>query len=167
MCAVLAGARPRARCGACVTPASGGRWSGHAAPPPVRPPHSPPVNDFDLLDDHVRALGTRLRPALSAPASRNRAPDARLLLARAALGDHGTLEELLAAARAGDRRRVRRLRRKGQPLMVTAVAQAIALQDLRPEDTTDALALYDLIRRAFGPRALSPANQALHAQLAL
>nr|WP_296068210.1 glycosyltransferase [uncultured Actinoplanes sp.] len=120
-----------------------------------------------LLDDHVRALGTRLRPALTATASRNRAPDARLLLARAALGDHATLEELLTAARAGDKRWLRRLRRKLEPLTVTSIAQAIALQDLQPEDTTDALALYELVRRAFGARALSPANQALHAQLAL
>lgn len=120
-----------------------------------------------LLDDHVAALGARLRLALTATASRNRSPDARQLLARAALGDHATLDQLLAAARAGDRRWLRRLRRKVEPALVTAVAQAIALQELRPEDRGDALALYELIRRAFGRRALTPANRALHVQLAL
>ncbi|NMO52575.1 glycosyltransferase family 2 protein [Actinoplanes sp. TBRC 11911] len=120
-----------------------------------------------LLDDHVRALGARVRLALTATASRNRSPDARRMLARAALGDHATLDELLAAARAGDRSWLRRLRRKVDPAMVAAVAQAIALQELRSEERADALALYELIRRAFGGRALTPANRTLHVQLAL
>jgi hypothetical protein len=118
-----------------------------------------------LLDDHVRALGPRVRLALTATASRNRAPDARQLLARAALGDHATLDELLAAARAGDKRWLRRL--GVDPAMVAAVAQAIALQELLPEERDDALALYELVRRTFGGRALTPANRTLHIQLAL
>ena len=121
----------------------------------------------DLLDDHIRAIGPRLRLALTATASRNRSLDARLLLARAALGDHGTLEELLAAARTGDRRWLRRIRRQVQPGLVAAVAHSIALQEQLPTDRADALALFELTRRVLGARALSPANQALHAQLAL
>jgi hypothetical protein len=119
-----------------------------------------------LLDDHIRAIGPGLRLALTATASRNRSLDARRLLARAALGDAGTLEELLAAARDGDRRWLRRRRRRTDPGVLAAVAQTIALQEQLPEDRDDALALYALIRRALGGRALTPANQALHAQLA-
>jgi hypothetical protein len=100
--------------------------------------------------------------ALTATASRTRSCDARLLLARGALGDAGTLGELLAAARAGDRRWLRRIRRAVDPGMLTALAQTMALQ----EETEDALALYDLVRAALGPRALSPGGQVLHAQLA-
>ncbi|GIM95153.1 glycosyltransferase [Paractinoplanes toevensis] len=120
-----------------------------------------------LLDDHIRAIGPRLRLALTATASRNRTVDSRLLMARAALGDSGTLDDLLAAARRGDKRWLRRRRRKADPGLVAAVAQIIALQELLPGDREDALALYDLVRRAYGARSLSPANQALHAQLAL
>jgi hypothetical protein len=119
-----------------------------------------------LLDDHLRAIGPSLRLALTATASRNRSLDARRLLARAALGDAGTLDELLAAARAGDRRWLRRIRRRVDAGLLTAVAQTIALQEQCPADRDDALAVYELIRRALGPRAMTPANQALHAQLA-
>jgi hypothetical protein len=120
-----------------------------------------------LLDDHIRAIGPGLRLALTATASRNRSLDARRLLARAALGDGGTLDELLAAARGGDRRWLRRIRRRVDSGLLAAVAQTVALQEQLPEDRDDALALYELIRRALGGRALTPANQALHAQLAL
>jgi hypothetical protein len=124
-----------------------------------------------LLDDHLRAIGSGLRLALTATASRNRSLDARRLLARAALGraglgDAGTLDELLTAARSGDRRWLRRIRRRADSGLLTAVAQTIALQDQLPTDRDDALALYELIRRALGARAVTPANQALHAQLA-
>jgi O-antigen biosynthesis protein len=118
-----------------------------------------------LLDDHIRAIGPGLRLALTATASRNRSLDARRLLARAALGDAGTLEELLTAARDGDRRWLRRIRRRTDSGLLAAVAQTIALQEQLPEDRDDALAVYELIRRALGGRALTPANQALHAQL--
>ncbi|HEY0530640.1 MAG TPA: glycosyltransferase family A protein [Actinoplanes sp.] len=118
-----------------------------------------------LLDDHIRAIGSGLRLALTATASRNRSLDARRLLARGALGDAGTLDELLAAARTGDRRWLRRIRRRTDSGLLAAVAQTIALQDQLAEDREDALALYELIRRALGARALTPANQALHAQL--
>ncbi|MCY1140321.1 glycosyltransferase family 2 protein [Actinoplanes sp. Pm04-4] len=122
-------------------------------------PHQP----SGLLDDHVTAAGSRLRLALTATAARNRSIDARALLARAALGEHGTLEELLAAARAGDRRWLRRRRRRIDPGLVAALAHTLGLQ----EEHEDALALFELTRRACGARALSPANQALHAQVAL
>lgn len=120
-----------------------------------------------LLDDHIAAAGPRFRLAMTATASRNRSLDARLLLARAALGEHGTLDRLLEATRAGDRRWLRRLRRRIDPGLVAALAHSLALQELLPTDRDDALALFELTRRACGARALSPANQALHAQLAL
>ncbi|MGX6604147.1 glycosyltransferase [Micromonosporaceae bacterium Da 78-11] len=128
----------------------------------MRDPHPP-----GLLDDHIKAIGPRLRLALTATASRNRSLDARLLLARAALGDAGTLDGLIEAARAGDRRWLRRIRRKVQAPLVAALAQTLALQEQLPEDRTDALAIYELIRRAIGPDAVTPANQGLHVQLAL
>ncbi|WP_127497307.1 glycosyltransferase family A protein [Actinoplanes solisilvae] len=120
-----------------------------------------------LLDDHITAAGSRFRLAMTATASRNRSLDARVLLARAALGEHGTLDRLLEAARAGDRRWLRRLRRGIDPGLVAALAHSLALQELLPTDRDDALALFELTRRVCGARALSPANQALHAQLAL
>ncbi|MET0425802.1 MAG: glycosyltransferase family A protein [Actinoplanes sp.] len=120
-----------------------------------------------LLDDHIRAIGPRLRAALTVTASRNRSLGARSLLARAALGDHGTLDELLAAARAGDRRWLKRIRRRVRPAMLAAVAQAIALQELRPTDRGDALALFELVRRVYGSRVVPSSHQTLHTQLAL
>jgi len=120
-----------------------------------------------LLDDHITALGPGLRLALTATVTRTRSRDGRLLLARAALGDAMTLDELLAAARAGDRRRLRKVRRKVTVPLLASVAQTLAQQELDPADRADALALYELIRRAVGARALNAANQALHVQLAL
>jgi hypothetical protein len=120
-----------------------------------------------LLDDHIHAIGQGLRLALTASVTRNRSRDGRLLLARAALGDAITLDELLAAARIGDRRRLRKVRRKVTRPLLASIAQAYAQQELVPEDRADALALYELIRRAVGGRALNPANQALHVALAL
>jgi hypothetical protein len=120
-----------------------------------------------LLDDHIRAIGPRLRLALTATVTRNRSLAARQLQARAALGDAGTLDELLTAARAGDRRWLRKIRRRVNPPLLAAVAQTLAQQELLPTDRADALAVYELIRRAVGGRALNPANQALHVQLAL
>ena len=120
-----------------------------------------------LLDDHIRAIGPRLRLALTATVTRNRSLTARQLQARAALGDAGTLDQLLTAARAGDRRWLRRIRRRVNLPLLAAVAQTLAQQELLPTDRADALAVYELIRRAAGGRALNPANQALHVQLAL
>ena len=136
----------------------------------MREPHPHRTTDDpadDLLDDHITAIGPRLRLALTATASRNRSLDARQLLARAALGDHGTLDGLLEAARRGDHRWLRRIRRRVRAELVAAIAQTIALQEQLPGDRDDALALFELVRRALGPRALPPASQALHAQLAL
>jgi glycosyltransferase involved in cell wall biosynthesis len=120
-----------------------------------------------LLDDHIRAIGPRLRLALTATASRNRSLDARFLLARAALGDAGTLDDLIVAARSGDRRWLRRIRRQVQPPMIAALAQTIALQEQLPEDRADAPAIFELVRRALGPASVPAAHQGLHAQLAL
>ncbi|GID25742.1 glycosyltransferase family A protein [Paractinoplanes brasiliensis] len=115
----------------------------------------------------MTAGGSRLRLALTATAVRNRSLEARELMARAALGEHGTLDQLLHAARTGDRRWLRRIRRKVDPGLVAAVAHILGLQELLPTDRDDASALFELVRRACGARALSPANQTLHVQLAL
>ena len=120
-----------------------------------------------LLDDYVTAIGSPLRTALAATAIRNRSLAARNLLARAALGTAGTLPDLLTAARTRDRRWLWRMRSRIDAGVLCALAQTIALQDLEPNDRTDALAVYELIRSALGPAALTPANQGLHAQLAL
>ncbi|HEY7271293.1 MAG TPA: glycosyltransferase [Actinoplanes sp.] len=127
----------------------------------------PNVASEALLDDYVTAIGSPLRTALAATAIRNRSVAARHLLARAALGTAGTLADLLTAARAGDRRWLSRIRSRVDAGVLCALAQTIALQDLEPDDRTDALAIYDLVRSTFGPEALTPANQGLHAQLAL
>ena len=121
----------------------------------------------DLLDDYVRGIGPTLRTALPATAIRHRSLDARLFMAHAALGRSGTLEQLLAAAHTGDRRWLRRAKRHRQAGLLAGLAQIMALQDMLPTDRRDALALYELIRTTYGAEALSPANQALHAQLTL
>lgn len=120
-----------------------------------------------LLDDHAAVIGDALPTALAATAIRNRSLEARRLLARAALDDAGTLDDLLAAARAGNRRWLARNRGRVDTGALAALAQTIALQDIEPADRSDALAVYELMRTALGPRSLTPANQGLHAQLAL
>ncbi len=120
-----------------------------------------------VLDDYLSAMGPARRNALAATAVRNRSLEARALLARAALGSAGTLDDLLTAARAGRRRWLARHRRRIDPAVLAALAQTLALQDMLPDDRRDALAVYELIRGALGASALTPANQGLHAQLAL
>src|SRR5688572_2237350 len=116
-----------------------------------------------LLDDHVTLAGAGADLSLPHTAMRNRSVAARRVLARAA---GGTLEELLEAARAGDVRWLRRIRRRVDRGLLAGLAQTIALQDELPTDRDDALALYGLIRAALGARALPGPHQALHTQLA-
>ncbi|WP_430783951.1 glycosyltransferase [Actinoplanes sp. G11-F43] len=112
-----------------------------------------------LLDDHVTLAGAGAAVSLPNTAMRNRSVAARRVLARAAgIG----LDEVLAAARRGD---TRRIRRPVDPELLAGLAQTIALQDELPEDRADALALYALIRTGRGAAALPPAHQALHVQL--
>ncbi|WP_045741411.1 glycosyltransferase family 2 protein [Actinoplanes rectilineatus] len=119
-----------------------------------------------LLDDHVTLAGAGAELSLPNAAMRNRSVAARQVLARAGVGAGVTLDELLTAARDGDARRLRRLRRRARPDLLAGLAQTIALQEELPTDRGDALALYELIRTALGAAALPPAHQALHAQLA-
>ncbi|MEU4561373.1 glycosyltransferase family A protein [Actinoplanes sp. NPDC023936] len=119
-----------------------------------------------LLDDHVTLAGAGAELSLPHTAMRNRSVAARRVLARAATGAGSTLEELIEAARSGDTRRLRRIRRKVDPALLAGLAQTIALQDELPGDREDALALYALIRTGLGARSVPPAHQALHAQLA-
>ena len=120
----------------------------------------------DLLDDYITVVGPMLRTSLSATAIRNRSVAVRALIARAGLGERGTLDDLLLAARAGDRRWLARLRRTADPGVLASLAQTMALQDLLPTDRRDALALFELLRKAFGPNSLTPAYMGLHCQLA-
>jgi glycosyltransferase involved in cell wall biosynthesis len=118
-----------------------------------------------LLDDHVTLAGPGVEISLPLAAMRNRSVAARRLLARAACGAGITLEELLTAARTGDVRRLRRIRRRVDPALLAGLAQTVALQDDLPTDRDDALALYSLIRAALGTRAMPAAHQTLHTQL--
>ena len=120
-----------------------------------------------LLDDYLRIARHHVRTAVPPTAIRIRSLDARELLDRSGLGETAPYADLLAAARAGDTRWLRRLRRDIKPSVLAGLAQTLAQQDLLPEDRTDALALYDLIRTALGADALPSAHQGLHAQLAL
>ncbi|MEU4687829.1 glycosyltransferase family 2 protein [Actinoplanes sp. NPDC023714] len=118
-----------------------------------------------LLDDHVTLAGAGAELSLPHTAMRNRSVAARSVLWRAARAS-GTLEELLEAARSGDTRPLRGFRRRADPALLAGLAQTIALQDELPGDREDALALYALIRTGLGARAVPPAHQALHTQLA-
>jgi glycosyltransferase involved in cell wall biosynthesis len=120
----------------------------------------------ELLDDYITVVGPMLRTSLSATAIRNRSTAVRALIVRAALGDAGGLDEVLEAARAGDHRWLSRVRRRSDPGVLASLAQALALQDLRPGDRRDSLAVFELLRRAFGPGATTPAYRGLHCQLA-
>ncbi|GAB1642610.1 glycosyltransferase [Krasilnikovia sp. MM14-A1259] len=127
----------------------------------------PASHPTTLLDDHIAVIGTAVRSALPVTAIRNRSQDARLLLARAALGDSGTLAHLLTAARAGDRDWLTGLKHAVDPGAVAALAQLLAFQNLQPDDRRDALGLLDLVHAVYGPTTLSTVHQGLHAQLVL
>jgi glycosyltransferase involved in cell wall biosynthesis len=121
-----------------------------------------------LLDDYLRVARYHVRLAVPPTAIRVRSVEARLLLARSGLGESGaSYADLIAAARDGDVRWLKRRRRDLKPGVLAGLAQTLAQQDMLPEDRTDALALYDLIRLALGPGALPAAHQGLHVQLAL
>ncbi|GGK89618.1 glycosyltransferase family A protein [Mangrovihabitans endophyticus] len=120
----------------------------------------------ELLDDHLAVIGPELIRTLPPTAVRTRSLFARDLLAHAGLGGAGTLADLLAAARGGDRRWLSRLRRRADARTLAALAQTIAHQDLLPGDRQDALALYGLIRSALGSWAMRGGQQGLHAQFA-
>jgi len=121
-----------------------------------------------LLDDYRRVARYHVRMAVPAIAIRIRSLEARLLLARSGLGDSGaSYPELLAAARDGDARWLKRRRRTVKPGALAGLAQTLAQQEMLPEDRTDALALYQLIRTGLGADALPAAHQGLHVQLAL
>ncbi|MEU4219183.1 glycosyltransferase [Actinoplanes sp. NPDC026623] len=118
-----------------------------------------------LLDDYLRIVRYHVRSALPPTAIRIRSLGARRLLARAGLQESGSYADLLGAARAGDSRWLSKRRRQVKPTVLAGLAQTLAQQDMLPEDRTDALAVYDLIRVALGAAALPSAHQGLHAQL--
>ena len=94
-----------------------------------------------LLDDYLRIARYHVRTAIAPTAIRIRSLDMRLLLARAALGEAGTYADLLGAARAGDVRWLRGLGKQVRPHVLAGLAQSIALQEMLPDDRTDALAV--------------------------
>jgi O-antigen biosynthesis protein len=119
----------------------------------------------ELLDDHLALIRRHAGTALPAAAIRTRSLGARELIARAALGSHGTLADLLRAARDGDHAWLRRA--PGPRVQsLCALAQTLAMQDLLPADRRDALAVYELVRGALGAASASPGHAGLHAQLA-
>jgi hypothetical protein len=119
----------------------------------------------ELLDDYLTLIHRHAGTALPATAIRTRSIGARQLMARSALGDRGTLADLLRAARGGDQGWLARMPdARATPLC--ALAQTLAMQDMLPEDRRDALAIYDLVRHALGAGAVSPGHAGLHAQLA-
>jgi glycosyltransferase involved in cell wall biosynthesis len=120
-----------------------------------------------LLDDYLRIARSHVGTAVAPTAIRIRSLGARELLARSGLRETAPYADLLAAARAGDDRWLRQRRRDIRPSILAGLAQTLAQQDMLPEDRTDALALYDLVRTALGADALPSGHQGLHAQLAL
>ncbi|MEV6601821.1 glycosyltransferase [Actinoplanes sp. NPDC051346] len=119
-----------------------------------------------LLDDYLRIARYHVQRAVPPTAIRLRSLEMRGLLAYTALRGTGTTyADLLAAARGGDTRWLRRIRRDVRPSVLAGLAQTLALQDMLPADRTDALAIYDLVRDALGAHALPGAHQGLHAQL--
>src|SRR3954468_20501835 len=120
----------------------------------------------ELLDDHLEVFGAELPTTVPPSAVRMRSVEARELIARAGLGRAATLADLLDAARRGDRRWLARWLRRVDRAALAGLARTIACQDLLPTDRTDALAVYELMRRALGAAALGPVHQGLHAQFA-
>jgi len=120
----------------------------------------------ELLDDYLGLIPQYANIALPSTAVRTGSLAARALLARAGLGDRGTLADLLRAARAGDHSWLARMHGVA-PVPLCALAQTLALQEALPEDRGDALALYELIRHGLGAGAATPGHAALHALLAL
>jgi glycosyltransferase involved in cell wall biosynthesis len=126
-----------------------------------------------LLDDYLRIARYHVRMVVSPCAIRTRSLDARLLLAHSGLGEAGpgdaaaAFAALLTAARSGDEQWLRQRRGAVKPVLLAGLAQTLAQQDMLPEDRTDALAVYDLIRTGLGADALPGAHQGLHVQLAL
>ena len=119
-----------------------------------------------LLDDYLALLPRDGRTALPATAIRGRSLSARQLLARAALRDAGTMDDLLGMARAEVPDWLRGMA-DVRPNVLSGLAQTLAMQDMVAEDRADALAIYELIRQSLGPNAVAAAHQGLHAQLSL
>jgi hypothetical protein len=80
-----------------------------------------------LLDDYLRVARYHVRMAVPPTAIRIRSIEARLLLAQSGVGESGaSYADLLAAARAGDARWLKRRRRAVQPAVLAGLAQTLA-----------------------------------------
>jgi hypothetical protein len=129
----------------------------------ARQPGSEPY-PLPLLDDHLVVARRRAAGTLPATALRTGSLAIRLLLAHAAAGEAGSLARLVVAARRGCLPTPAPARI--DPGALADLARVIALQDILPDDQPDGLALYDLALALFGPDAIPPEHQGVHAQLA-
>jgi hypothetical protein len=129
----------------------------------ARQPGSEPY-PLPLLDDHLTVARRRAVGSLPATALRTGSLATRLLLAHAAAGEAGSLARLVVAARRGRLSTMAPDRIK--PGALADLARVIALQNILPDDQPDGLALYDLALALFGPEAIPPDHQGVHAQLA-
>ncbi|WP_067505272.1 glycosyltransferase family A protein [Actinoplanes sp. TFC3] len=119
-----------------------------------------------LLDDYLKIARYHVQRAMPATAVRLRSLEMRKLIAYTALRGTGTTyEQLLTAARTGDVRWLRGIQGGVRPSVVAGLAQTLALQDMLPEDRTDALAIYELLRQALGADGVPGSHQGLHAEL--
>jgi glycosyl transferase family 2 len=116
-----------------------------------------------LLEDYLAVAGQE-PGALPATALRTASVGTRVLLARAAAGGSASLAQLVTAARRGPAADL--VPESIEPGGLTELARVIALQDILPGDRTDGLALFDMALQLFGPSAIPPEHQGLHAQLA-
>ncbi|MEV6347270.1 glycosyltransferase [Actinoplanes sp. NPDC051851] len=119
------------------------------------------------MDDHLAAWSGDRAAVLVATAVRNRSAAYRDALASAGLSGTAGLTGLLTAARGGNRNWLRSRGRAARPELLAALAHVTALQDVAPEDASDALDLFELVRTALGGRAIPVRHRAVHVQLAL
>jgi hypothetical protein len=129
---------------------------------------STPVSPSDrrqrLLDDYVAIARRRKAGTLAATALRSRSLDARALLAHAVGGSATPLPAILAAAHDEDHAWLQSL--GVEPEAPADLARVIAMQELLPNDLSDALAIYELVLAAYGPARIPPGHQGMHAQVA-
>ncbi|HEV7963177.1 MAG TPA: glycosyltransferase family 2 protein [Actinoplanes sp.] len=130
--------------------------------------HTPPsAYPTPLLDATLRELRRQSPAGLGTAALLSRSADVRALIAYAA--GARSVDDLVAAAHQGGRGRG-----SGPALDLAALephalgelARVMVLQELRPADRTDGLALFDAVLATFGPARVAPVHQGLHCQIA-
>ncbi|GGK89654.1 glycosyltransferase family A protein [Mangrovihabitans endophyticus] len=117
----------------------------------------PPTTAYPKPDGPLRAYRGMPPAALAGAALHTHSADARAALAR--MAGARSADTLVEAARAGATVPDLGWDALGE------LARVVALQDLRPGDRADGLALFDLLLRSAGAPRVSPAHQGLHVQL--